>query len=202
MEVFVMEKFRALWEEAFGGLGGSVWNLGGGDRQEENTVQKSPFSGVLGGSAPGKALAANSRVSLLDMCACTPLINMWLASKIALKLATPSACEKSPTTSSLAALYCAIRLLFGYGFESCDANSPRNVKSQNLAKQSPVYFCHFSLLVVRNRSWKFQNEDTFTCDTETLRFVWSSYTKTLVALSPKNFGNFEVSGPSNRHLGS
>ena len=31
------------------------------------------------------------------------------------------------------------RLRFGYGFESCDANGPRNVKNTNLAKHRPVF---------------------------------------------------------------
>ena len=41
---------------------------------------------------------------------------------------------------SLGALYRAIRLRFGYGFESCDANGPRNVKNTNLAKHRAVFF--------------------------------------------------------------
>ena len=36
-------------------------------------------------------------------------------------------------------LYRAIRLRFGYGFESCDANGPRNVKIRNPAKYRPVF---------------------------------------------------------------
>ena len=67
----------------------------------------------------------------------------------------------------LVALYRAMWLRFGYGFESCDANGPRNVKNTNLAKHRPVFLPHFSLLVVRNRSWEFLNEGNFT-----LRFVW------------------------------
>ena len=31
--------------------------------------------------------------------------------------------------TNLVALYRAMRLRFGYGFESCDANGPRNVKN-------------------------------------------------------------------------
>ena len=34
----------------------------------------------------------------------------------------------------LVALYRAMRLRCGYGFESCDANGPRNVKNTNIAK--------------------------------------------------------------------
>ena len=82
----------------------------------------------------------------------------------------------------------AIRLRFGHGFELCDANSPRNAKNsylcqsllrpqiarhhpkpQNFPKtrrHRPV-FPRFSLLVVRNRSWKCLNEGNFM-----LRFVW------------------------------
>ena len=40
---------------------------------------------------------------------------------------------------TLVALYCAMRLRFGYGFESCDANGPRNVKNTYLAKHRPVF---------------------------------------------------------------
>ena len=38
----------------------------------------------------------------------------------------------------LVALYRAMQLRFGYGFESCDANGPRNVKTIYLAKHRPV----------------------------------------------------------------
>ena len=48
----------------------------------------------------------------------------------------------------LVALYRAMRLRFGYGFESCDANGPRNVKNTNIAKHRPFFFPHFSLLAV------------------------------------------------------
>ena len=47
------------------------------------------------------------------------------------------------------ALYRAIRMRFGYGFESCDANGLRNLKDTNLAKQKPGFFSHFYLLVVK-----------------------------------------------------
>ena len=39
----------------------------------------------------------------------------------------------------LVALYRAMRLRFGYGFESCDANGPRNVKNTYLAKHRPIF---------------------------------------------------------------
>ena len=52
----------------------------------------------------------------------------------------------------LVALYLAMRLRFGYGFESCDANGPRNVKNTNPAKHRAVFFPHFSLFLVRNWS--------------------------------------------------
>ena len=59
---------------------------------------------------------------------------------------------------SLVALYRAIRLRFGYGFESCDANGPRNVKNANLAKHRALFFSPFlpvgineSVLRVRKR---------------------------------------------------
>ena len=40
----------------------------------------------------------------------------------------------------LVASYRAIRLQVGNGFESCDANSARNIKNANPAKQRPVLF--------------------------------------------------------------
>ena len=39
-----------------------------------------------------------------------------------------------------------MRLRFGYGFESCDASSLRNVKTTNFAKHRPV-FLHPLILV-------------------------------------------------------
>ena len=39
----------------------------------------------------------------------------------------------------LMALYRAMRLRFGYGFESCDANGPRNIKNANIAKHRPIF---------------------------------------------------------------
>ena len=44
------------------------------------------------------------------------------------------------------ALYRAMRLRFGYGFESCDASGARNVKNTNIAKHRPIFFPHFSLV--------------------------------------------------------
>ena len=40
---------------------------------------------------------------------------------------------------NLVALYRAMRLRFGYGFESCDANGPRNVKTTSGAKHRPIF---------------------------------------------------------------
>ena len=51
---------------------------------------------------------------------------------------------------SLVAMYRATRLRFGEGLESCNVNGPRNIR--------PVLFRHFSLLIIRNRSWKCPNE--------------------------------------------
>ena len=50
-------------------------------------------------------------------------------------------CDLSPRSkiASLVALYRAMRLRFGYGFESCGANGPRNVKNTYLAKHRPVF---------------------------------------------------------------
>ena len=48
--------------------------------------------------------------------------------------------ERFPTSAvNLVALYRAIRLRFGYVFESCDANGPRSVKNTNPAKQRPDF---------------------------------------------------------------
>ena len=40
----------------------------------------------------------------------------------------------------LVALHHAMQLRFGYGFESYDANVPRNVKNTNLAKHRAFFF--------------------------------------------------------------
>ena len=40
---------------------------------------------------------------------------------------------------NLAVLHRTIRLRFGYGFEPCDVNGPRNVKNTNPAKHRPVF---------------------------------------------------------------
>ena len=48
------------------------------------------------------------------------------------------------TLKGLVALYRAIRLRFGYGFQSCNENGPRNFKNANAA-----FFPQFSVLVVR-----------------------------------------------------
>ena len=50
----------------------------------------------------------------------------------------------------LVALYRVMQLRFGYGFESCEANGPRNIKSTNIAKDRPIFFPHSSLVV---RNW-------------------------------------------------
>ena len=44
-----------------------------------------------------------------------------------------------------------MRLRFGYGFESCDANGPRNVKSTYLAKHRPVFLPPLLLLFVGSK---------------------------------------------------
>ena len=45
----------------------------------------------------------------------------------------------SNLANSLVALCRAMRLRFGYGFESCDANGPRNVQNTNVAKHRPIF---------------------------------------------------------------
>ena len=69
-----------------------------------------------------------------------------------------------------------MRLRFGYGFESCDANSPRNVKNTNLAKHRPAFIPPLllvgskeSVLRVPKRG---QISSCDSCDNLTLRFVW------------------------------
>ena len=61
------------------------------------------------------------------------------------------------------------------GIVSCDSDTDSNCAMRMACETSkpkpcetkPVYFPHFSLLVVRNRSWKCLNEGNFT-----LRFAW------------------------------
>ena len=67
-----------------------------------------------------------------------------------------------PFLPILVALYRAIRLRFGYGFESCDATGARetsktktwrDVKKKTKPGETKARcFPHFALLVVRNRS--------------------------------------------------
>ena len=66
----------------------------------------------------------------------------------------------------LVALYRAIRLRFGYRFESCDANGPRNVKNINLGKQRSV-FSFFSSPSLRDAP------DTFNFLRHVMRAIWS-----------------------------
>ena len=58
-------------------------------------------------------------------------------------------CQLRLEGRNLVALYRAMRLRFGYGFESCDANGPRNVKNTNLAKHRPAFLP--PLLLVGNK---------------------------------------------------
>ena len=75
----------------------------------------------------------------------------------------------------LVTFYRAIRLRFGYGFESCDANSPRNVKNTNPAKQRPRFFP--TSPCVRNRC--------DSCDNETGRFVCPRCTRETDGIAAK-----------------
>ena len=68
-------------------------------------------------------------------------------------------CNLKNSHGCLVALYRAIQLRFGCGFEACDANSPRNIKNTNLVKQKPVSFlfvpkgaCRSGLKVRRAKS--------------------------------------------------
>ena len=47
--------------------------------------------------------------------------------------------EHAAGLATLVTLYRAMRLRCGYGFESCDANGPRNVKNTNIAKHRPIF---------------------------------------------------------------
>ena len=91
----------------------------------------------------------------------------------------------SPTRahpSNLVALYRAIRLRFGYGFESCDANGPRNVKNINLAKHRPVYLA--SLLLVGS-AYMGAISRCDLCDKLTLRFVCPRSTRETDGIAAK-----------------
>ena len=54
-------------------------------------------------------------------------------------VSTPYASKTNGSQLTLVALYRAMRLRFGYGFESCDANGPQNVKNTNIAKHRPIF---------------------------------------------------------------
>ena len=86
---------------------------------------------------------------------------------------------------NLVTLYRAMRLWCGYGFESCDANGPRNVQTQTLRNTGPFSFPHFSLSVVRNWSWKCLNEGNFI-----LRFVWQENVAIRVPKLHKGHGRY------------
>ena len=58
--------------------------------------------------------------------------------------------------SPVVALYRAMRLGFGYGFESCDANGPRNVKNTNLAKHRPLFSSTAKFRIWTLRIWGFR----------------------------------------------
>ena len=83
--------------------------------------------------------------------------------------------KNSRKIPALVALYRAMRLRFGYGFESCDANGPRNVKDTNLAKHRPVFL--YPLLLVGSKELVLEVPKPRaisccdSCDNLTLRFV-------------------------------
>ena len=84
--------------------------------------------------------------------------------------------------------YFAMWLRCGYRFESCDANGPRNVKNQKLAKKKALLiFSLCFMLVVRNRSWRCLNEGNFT-----LRFVW--HLNVVTRVSKMHSGNGRYRG--------
>ena len=89
----------------------------------------------------------------------------------------------------LVALYRAMRLRFGYGFESCDANGPRNVKNTNIAKHRPIFLPPLLLvgskdlvLIVPKRGAISRCDS---CDKKTLRFVCPSCTRDTDGIAAK-----------------
>ena len=80
----------------------------------------------------------------------------------------------SPEVLSLVALYRAMRLRFGTGSNRAMPTARETSKTQTLRNTGPFFFPHFSLLVVRDWSWKRLSEGDSRCDScdkKTLRFV-------------------------------
>ena len=72
--------------------------------------------------------------------------------------------QKGPSLKlrrTLVALYRAIRLQFGYRFESYDANGLRNVKNTNLAKPRPVFLPPLLLVGIKESVLKVPKRGQF-----------------------------------------
>ena len=89
----------------------------------------------------------------------------------------------------LVALYRAMRLRFGYGFESCDANGPRNVKNTNIAKHRPIFLPPLLLVGSKELVLKVPKTSAISrCDSrdkKTLRFVCPSCTRDTDSIAAK-----------------
>ena len=73
----------------------------------------------------------------------------WKSKKLRQIMSVSMVGKHKSQNGSLVALHRAMRLRFGYRFESCDANGPRNVKNTNIAKHKPIFFP--PLLLVGNK---------------------------------------------------
>ena len=85
---------------------------------------------------------------------------------------------KAPVT--LVALYRAIQLRFGYRFESCDANSPRNI-GPFLSRHSPCWQSGIGLESASTRAISCCDS----CDKKMLRFVCPSCTRDTDGIAAK-----------------
>ena len=74
----------------------------------------------------------------------------------------------------------------GYGFESCDANCPRNVKNTNIAKHRPIFLPPLLLVSSKELVLKVPKRGQFdSCDKKTLRFVCPSCTRDTDGIAAK-----------------
>ena len=82
---------------------------------------------------------------------------------------------------TLVALYRAMRLRFGYGFESCDANGPRNVKNTNIAKHRPIFLP--PLLLVASKELVLKGPKQW-------QFLWRGVNKNGISNFLRSIGHF------------
>ena len=86
----------------------------------------------------------------------------------------------------LVALYRAMRLRFGYGFESRDANGPRNVKNTYLVKHRPVFLPPLLLVGSKELVLKVPKRGQFHAAIHvTMRFVCPSCTRDTEGIAAK-----------------